>query len=410
MVGGSMPRQKKLKKRSDGRYCAVYKGKQFMSYDHDEAVRLRDEYKYRCEHSIDEIRKISVKDYASEWLQLHKHGKVQLNTYNHYAGLFDKMIAVIGDVHMSSVTPDDAARVWKVYNGQSKSQIDKALFLYRSFFDSAIENGYCRRNPFRSDSVDTPNGSAGSHRAIEDWERHLIETTPHRMQLAALVMLYAGLRRGEICALQYNHIHDNYFHVFQAVSFASTRPEIKGTKNDYSVREVPVLAPLRPLFFDDNGKPLKSFGYIISCEDGSVCTESSWDRAWESYIHTLETELNGVPFRWYHRTKEWKLSHPAEWQKYESLRKKSAQQAEDYRLMGWKSVTIRPHDLRHSFCEWAITNGVTPKTLMKWMGHRDEHMIMKIYDHVMSKREDAAIELLNNSYADNMQQHLSIAR
>ena len=402
-----MPRQKKLKQRADGRYCAVYKGKQFMSWDPDEADRLRNEYKYRCEHGIDEIRKITVKDYASEWLPLHKEGSVQLNTYNQYANLFDKMISVIGDVHMSSVTPDDVARVWKLYKGYSKSQIDKALSLYRSFFDSAIENGYCRRNPFRSESVDTPKGTEGSHRAIEDWERQLIETVPHRMQLAALVMLYAGLRRGEVCALQFNHVHDNYFHVFQAVSFATVKPEIKGTKNDYSMRQVPVLAPLQPLFFDQNGKPLKSFGYIIPSDSGTVCTESAWDRAWESYIVALETALNRERKRWYHRTKEWKQSHPEEWQKYQDLLKKKPADAEQYRLMGWKSVTIRPHDLRHSFCEWAITEGVTPKTLMKWMGHKDEHMIMKIYDHVMAKREDASIEMLNAAYQNGMQKKVT---
>lgn len=402
-----MPRQKKPKQRADGRYCCKYKGKQFFSYDPDDAVRQRDAYKYRCEHDIDEIRKISVKEYASEWLPLHKEGKVQLDTYNQYAILFEKLNSVIGNIHMSSVTPDDVARVWKIFNGQSKSQIKKAGSLYRSLFDSAIENGYCRRNPFKSESVTAPKGSEGSHRAIEDWERQLIETTPHRMQLAALVMLYAGLRRGEICALQFNHVHDNYFHVFQALSFAGAEPEVKGTKNDYSMREVPVLAPLQPLFFDEYGKPKKSFGYIISCKDGSMCTEAGWKRAWESYIAALETALNGEHKRWYHRTKEWKAAHPDEWATYENLCRTKPKDAEEYRLMGWKPVTIRPHDLRHSFCEWAITNGVGPKTLMKWMGHCDERMIMKIYDHVMAKREDAAVDLLNKSYADGMQKKIS---
>ena len=397
-----MPR-KKPKQRADGRYCAVYRGKQFMSYDPDEALRLRDEYKYRCEHDIDEIRTIAVKDYAAEWLPLYKHGRVQLNTYNQYANLFEKLNSVIGNINMSSVTPDDVARVWKIFQGQSKSQLKKAGYLYRRLFDSAIESGYCRRNPFKSESVETPKGTEGSHRAIEDWERHLIETTPHRLQLGALVMLYAGLRRGELLALQFNHVHDDLFHVYQAVTFAGAKPETKGTKNDYSMRTVPVLAPLHPLFFDENNQPLKTFGYVVPSASGSVCTETAWRRAWDSYIHDLETALNGVPFRWYHRTREWKQSHPDEWAAYEKLKRTKPKQAEEYRLMGWRSVTIRPHDLRHSFCEWAITNGVGPKTLMKWMGHSDERMIMKIYDHVMSKREDAAVAMLNNAYANDMQ-------
>lgn len=397
-----MPRQK-LKQRADGRYCAIYKGKQFMSYDHDEALRLRDEYKYRCEHGYDDLRAIPVRKYSAEWLPLYKAGNVQLDTYNQYAGLFEKLNSVIGDIHMHSVTPDDVARVWKVFKGQSKSQIKKATSLYRALFDSAMESGYCRRNPFRSDSVSAPSGSSGSHRALEDWERRLIESTPHRLQLGAMVMLYAGLRRGELVALQYNHVFQDHLSVRQAITFAGAEPELKDTKNDSSMRDVPLLAPLVPLFFDEEGNKLKKAGYIIPSSKGTMCTLSAWDRAWESYICALETRLNGIEKRWYHRTRAWKQSHPEEWKKYESLCRKKPKDAEEYRLIGWREVTIRPHDLRHSFCEWAITNGVGPKTLMKWMGHTDERMIMRIYDHVMAKREDAAVALLNQSYANDMQ-------
>ena len=397
-----MPR-KKLKQRADGRYCAYYRGKQFMSYDHDEAVRLRDEYKYRCEHGYDDLRNISVKQYAGEWLPLYKEGKVQLNTYNQYANLLEKLSSVIGNHNMASVTPDDVARVWKIFNGQSKSQLKKAGYLYRRLFDSAIEAGYCRRNPFRSEAVEKPKGTEGSHRALEDWERRLIETVPHRIHLAVMVMLYAGLRRGELLALKYNHVSKDYITVHQAVSFAGTEPITKGTKNESSMRTVPLLAPLRPYFFDDKDQPLHKSGYICPCVDGSICTESGWKRAWESYIFTLETALNGVEKRWYHRTRSWKLSHPDEWAKYVNLKRTKPKQAEEYRLIGWQEITIRPHDLRHSFCEWAITNGVGPKTLMNWMGHTDERMIMKIYDHVMAKREEAAVALLNKSYANSMQ-------
>lgn len=390
-----MPKQK-LKKRADGRYRASYRGKFFYAEDPDEALRLRDDYKYRCEHGYDDLRNISVKQYAAEWLPLYKEGKIQLNTYNQYATLFEKLNSVIGNQNMSSVTPDDVARVWKVFNGQSKSQLKKAGYLYRRLFDSAIESGYCRRNPFRSEAVEKPKGTEGSHRALEDWERRLVETVPHRIQLAVLVMLYAGLRRGEILALKYNHVSKDRITVHQAVSFAGSQPITKDTKNKSSMRTVPLLAQLRPYFFDENDQPLHKSGYICPCVDGSVCTESGWKRAWESYISTLETVLNGTEKRWYHRTREWKHSHPDEWAKYEKLKRTKPKLAEEYRLIGWQDVTIRPHDLRHSFCEWAITNGVGPKTLMNWMGHTDERMIMKIYDHVTSRREDAAIALLNS--------------
>ena len=37
------------------------------------------------------------------------------------------------------------------------------------------------------------------------------------------------------------------------------------------------------------------------------------------------------------------------------------------------------------------------------MGHTDERMVMRIYDHLTDKREAAAIALLNDSYANDMQ-------
>ncbi len=60
--------------------------------------------------------------------------------------------------------------------------------------------------------------------------------------------------------------------------------------------------------------------------------------------------------------------------------------------------SIRPHDLRHSFCEWCITNGVDPKTVSGWMGHSDQKMIMQVYDHVTNERETKAIEKLNTLF------------
>lgn len=386
----------KLKQRSDGRFCCKYKGRQFMGDTAEEAIRKRNDYRFKVEHDIDEIRKITVSEYAQEWLPNHR-SNVDTGTYNQYASILDKLILVIGSYNMSSVTPDDVASVWRTFSGYSKSMISKATQLYRSMFDSAVESGYAKRNPFRSDTAKPPKGTVGTHRALEEWERDLIVNTPHRMQVAAMTMLFAGLRRGEICDLKYSDIRNGHIIVDSAVSYAETKPRVKGTKNESSVREVPLFAPLKP-FFDGS-----SFGYVIPSADGLQCTLSAWDRAWESYINEIERKMNGISKRWYHLNKEFKETHPQQWQQYERIKQKDPTKAEEFRLMGWREFTVRPHDLRHSFCESCITAGIDLKTVMKWMGHSDERMIMEIYDHVMSKREDAAIKKLNEAYANGMQ-------
>ena len=56
-------------------------------------------------------------------------------------------------------------------------------------------------------------------------------------------------------------------------------------------------------------------------------------------------------------------------------------------LPPWKDVRIRPHDLRHSYCTMLYDAGVDLKTAMKWMGHADQEMTMRVYTHLTSERE-----------------------
>ncbi len=63
--------------------------------------------------------------------------------------------------------------------------------------------------------------------------------------------------------------------------------------------------------------------------------------------------------------------------------------------MDWKEWTVRPHDLRHSFCVMLRDAGVDLKLAIKWTGHADEKMILKIYDHITDLRIRSAIRSIN---------------
>jgi integrase len=56
-------------------------------------------------------------------------------------------------------------------------------------------------------------------------------------------------------------------------------------------------------------------------------------------------------------------------------------------------ISIRPHDLRHTYCARFLRDaGVDMKQAMLWMGHADEKMILRIYDHVGEKRTRDSID------------------
>ena len=376
----------RLKKQGEY-YRAWYKGIRFNGRTPEEAKKKRDDYKYECEHGIERPDPISVFDLADKWLPVAKAG-VDKGTYNQYATIMEKMTGTIGNKLVSAVSPADIKQVWVSYVGLSQSYIDKAKFLYKSFFQYAIDNRFCNRNPMLSESSKPHRGTKGTHRCLTDTEVHLIETVPHRCQAGVMFMLKAGLRRGEVLALQKTDIYDDRIWVLKAVKFVNNRPVLKDTKNESSERSVPFFAPLKP-FYDGIEK------YVFPDEKGHMCSETAFNRAWESYLSELSAHYNGIQKRWYHLTKDWKQSHPKEYQKYLSLKEAGLDdKADEYRLTGWREISFRPHDLRHTFVTACRDSGVDIKVCIDWCGHSSERMILEIYDHPSTGRENKAVELL----------------
>lgn len=318
-----------------------------MGWTEDEAMEARKEYKRKEAQQKYALKSSSVSDYASKWLILYKSG-VSPKCYNDYEKQIQALISAIGEKLMDDVTVDDAASVWEHYRGYSASTIKRARMLYIAIFDAAIENDLCRKNPFRGRFAQPPKGPSGSHRALTDEEISLIWNTPHRMQLAALIMLYCGLRRGEVLALSSDDIDtkNNVIIVDKAVRFDGNKPVIVDPKTSAGVRSVPIPFIIRP-FFDDFS------GLVLSTREGSIMTETAWSRCWDSFILHLSNTAG-------------------------------------------HEVDIRPHDLRHTYCTKFLRDaGVDMHQAMIWMGHADEKMILKIYDHVTDKRTKDSTERLN---------------
>lgn len=379
----------KLKQRKDGYYVAWYRGKQFVGKSEAEAKKKRDDYKYECEHGISKPEPISVIELVEKWMET-KAG-IEKRTYNQYVSVMEKLTGEIGDKLVSVVTPSDIKRIWKLYDGLSQSYINKAKFLYKSFFQYAIDNRYCISNPLLADSAKPHKGTKGTHRCLTETEQRLVETVPHRVQFAAMFMMKAGLRRSEVLALRKADIHDDRIWVLKAVKFVNNRPVIGDTKNESSERSVPLFDPLKTI--SDSIE-----NYVLPDERGHICSETAFIRAWESYMVDLSTYLNGEHKRWYHLTKEWKQKHPEEYNKYLLLKEKGKdEEAEEYRLTGWQDVSFRPHDLRHTFVTNCRDNGVDIHICMDWCGHASEKMILEIYDHPSTQREQKALLLMNSA-------------
>ncbi len=191
-----------LKKRKDGRYACRYKDQWFMGNTESEVLEAREAYKLQEKMGMrKDAAHTTVADYASQWLPVHKHG-VDKKAYNDYAKQIDALLDAIGSMNIQEVKPSDIQHVWLHYDGYSDSTIKRNHQLFFSMFDTACDDGYIRVNPMKSKHAHPPKGTIGTHRAITNDERQLIlANSQHFFHPVIMVMLYAGLRRGEALAL-----------------------------------------------------------------------------------------------------------------------------------------------------------------------------------------------------------------
>ena len=372
-----MPRKKKerLKVRKDGRYKCKWHGIQFYGSTPEEAFAARDEYIQNQEKGF---KRQTVTEYSLPWLR-RSFPEVADSTYTGLAIHLQHLIDEIGDKQISSIVPSDIKDIYSnQYKYCSASYLKSAKQLFSSLFDSAVADGLIHFNPARDKTAKPQKGSQPKTRPITDQEREWILTlcTDHRCYPAVMTMLYAGLRPQEAKAVTIEKDVDFKNHIITLHEFAHNngqKYDFTGEgKTDKANRQIPLFPPLEQAL---KGKK----GYLIASAHGERVTHTTWRVAWNSYKAAMERAINGMPKRWYGRTRE---------------HKKLLEQEKP--LPEWKSFDIVPYDLRHSFCVMCRDAGVEINTCRRWMGHADAKMILKVYDSVSEDRSTEERKKIEN--------------
>ena len=377
-----MPRAKKqrLKRRADGYFVCRYKDQWFYSMDEDDCLAQRETYKHLEKQQL--AAAPTVSDYANKWIDRAYPAVVETTK----AGLrihLRKLTDAIGDRPLDEIKPSDIKQIYSDrYLGMSKSYISAGKQLFCSLFDSAAADGYIRTNPARDKTAKPHKGSVGSHRQITPEERTWIETlcTDHRAHPAVMAMLYAGIRPQEMKAVKIERDVDFKsetitLHEFAHIEDSNHYKLTKQGKTDEAARTIPLFPPLKKAL---EGKK----GYLIHTAAGDRVTIQAWKSVWESYVVCMETAINGVQKRWYGKTREHKAILDA-----------------GGKLPPWRSFTVVPYDLRHSFV--CMLRDADPpvelKTCIRWMGHKDAKMILRIYDEASDNRSQKEAERLKKT-------------
>lgn len=233
-------------------------------------------------------------------------------------------------------------------------------------FDLAIDNDALFKNPARGREI-PKNAPEDKRRDLTEDEQRWIVRTPHRARIGALIMMYAGLRRGELIPLLWSDIDLNNFiiTVNKSVEVINNKFIIKdGAKTPAGVRTVNIALDLAEEL--EKAKKDATSIYVCPAASGEMHTPTTWRVMWNSYMSVLNFE-NGK------FTKKPK----------NRLGRNNAPMVID---------KITPHMLRHTYATLLYMSGVDVLTAARLLGHKDVKTTLKIYTHLKERTVEKSID------------------
>jgi len=165
------------------------------------------------------------------------------------------------------------------------------------------------------------------------------------------IAFYTGLRKGEIHALKWSDIDENYLKVSRSISQKLTGPDRETPpKNKSSIRTLQIPVPLMNILNEHKKRYENAKNFS---EDYRIC-------GGEQCLRDTSVENMNIKF--------------------------SA-------LAGVKKIRI--HDFRHSHVSLLANAGINIQEIARRLGHSDIKMTWNTYSHLYPKEEERAIEILN---------------
>lgn len=345
-----------------------------------EAAELAVQLKLKLHKGIDISADRDVFEvWAKRWLAT-KERRISEMRYRKYQEFIKNKLADLRYVPISKIKGYDVQDIINDYAREnpktgkptSEKTLKDILSVVRQIFDMAVKNRVIDFNP--ADAVEIPAQSSESvRRALTDEEQQWIVDTPHRAQRAAMIMMYAGLRRGELIPLTWGDINfeEKTISINKTVIMNEQgRPVIQHgkAKTTGSIRTVDIIQQL--VDFLKKEKPPDAAEHDLVCPSahGVLLSSSGWKRLWDSYLMDLNLKYGNIP-------EEYKSKH-------------------NPHGIPFMIPNITAHWLRHTFITMMYLSGVDVLTAMKQAGHSEIKTTLEIYTHLDKEYKRAKMSLM----------------
>ena len=319
---------------------------------------------------------MTVAEYVADYITTRENqGRVEKSTIKDYRCTSRCLAyggpAAIDRVIMRELTPKQV-QAWEsalAARGLSGTTQLKAHRLLKQVCKYAVEIDDLPKSPVRG--FDAPSRSTGKPNALDAEGRRramlvLDAMGPTAARVGAELALYAGLRRGEICALTWGNVDlvgvewadadelGPKLRVSQSFGSSTHGRYLKTPKTEKGRRVIPLqggivdtLKARRAAMWAEWSEDMRKAGHTPTKATFSTLYVIGWE--------------NGEAFNMDRLSKQWhKLASDAE-------------------LVGTQGRVVTLHDLRHTAATMLITRGVDVSTVADVLGHREVVTTLRAY-------------------------------
>lgn len=304
--------------------------------------------------------------YLRRWLEMTKK-RIDVITYQSYGKLIDIHLCPYFEerhIKLQEVTPQVLQQYFDEKStkgrkdgkgGLSPCSLRKHRNILHQAIKQAVKDGFLFMNVCELVELPTVQQHIPRFYTKEQVEVLLEKIKEERLYPAILVAAVYGLRRSEICGLQWNSINfdEDTLTIRHTVVKAQTLERKDTTKTKSSYRTLPLLPEVKKVFLDIRERQV---------ENRNLFQKSYYE---SPYILTWD---DGKPLAPDY------ISHA-----FHKL------------LVKYNLPIICIHELRHTCASILLSYGATLKDVQEWLGHADITMTANVYGHLdMARKQQIA--------------------
>ena len=356
----------------------------------EELYKKETEARQQIEDIIFRRENPTVAEYCEKWLYM-KSAKISRGTLRGYRNAMDNyIIKPLGDMYLSDVTADDIKLAMIPVSKMSQGYYSTVNMLMKCIFYSAERSNLLDYNP--SAGISAKGGKPKKKKdALTDEQAKKLLDAIRGLPPYVFVMigLYAGLRREEILALQWDcvflDVPTPYISVQRAWRSNHGRPEISTVlKTNASKRDVPI--PKRLIDCLQKAKAASKSKFVVADSNGEPLSYSQFQRVWQYIV--VRTAKPRYRYKYVNGQSIKILVNPT----------LGEHQKNNPKIVYSLDFDVTPHQLRHTYITNLLYAGVDPKTVQYLAGHKNSKTTMDIYAKIKYNKPEQLCGVVNAAF------------